>query len=117
MVERINASVLDSLPQTDGAKCGALLRAELDSSRVKLVVLDDDPTGVQTVHDVSVYTDWTYESVFSGFREENRLFFILTNSRSFTAEQTRRVHADIARAAAISPDVQDDKISIVVEPF
>lgn len=100
MEERINASVLDSLPQTDEAKCGALLRAELDSSRVKLVVLDDDPTGVQTVHDVSVYTDWTYESVFSGFREENRLFFILTNSRSFTAEQTRRVHADIAREAA-----------------
>ena len=29
----------------------------------KLVVLDDDPTGVQTVHDVYVYTDWSMESI------------------------------------------------------
>ena len=52
------------------------------------------------MHDVSVYTDWSYESVLSGFREEGRLFFILTNSRSFTAERTRRVHTKIAEAAA-----------------
>ena len=100
MEQSISASVLDTLPQADEAKCDALLRRELAAGRIKLVILDDDPTGVQTVHDVSVYTDWTYESVFSGFREENRLFFILTNSRSFTAERTRRVHTEIAEAAA-----------------
>ena len=100
MEQSISVSVLDTLPQADEAKCDALLRGELASSRIKLVVLDDDPTGVQTVHDVSVYTDWSYESVLSGFREEGRLFFILTNSRSFTAERTRRVHTEIAEAAA-----------------
>ena len=54
----------------------------------KIVVLDDDPTGVQTVHDVSVYTDWSYESIKKGFEEDNKLFYILTNSRGFTVEQT-----------------------------
>ena len=100
MEQSISVSVLDTLPQADEAKCDALLRGELAAGRIKLVILDDDPTGVQTVHDVSVYTDWSYESVLSGFREEGRLFFILTNSRSFTAERTRRVHTEIAEAAA-----------------
>lgn len=100
MEKPISSGVLDTLPAPDEAKSLALLRAELGKRRVKFVVLDDDPTGVQTVHDVSVYTDWSYESVLSGFREERRLFFILTNSRSFTAAHTAQVHADIAAAAA-----------------
>ena len=62
----------------------------------KLVVLDDDPTGVQTVHDIYVYTDWSLESIRAGFAGEAPLFFILTNSRSFTQEETAREHALIA---------------------
>ena len=61
------------------------------------MVLDDDPTGVQTVHDVSVYTDWSYESIKKGFEEDNKLFYILTNSRGFTVEQTTRAHVEIGR--------------------
>ncbi|AGT33630.1 hypothetical protein M493_17105 [Geobacillus genomosp. 3] len=72
----------------------------------KIVVLDDDPTGVQTVHGVSVYTDWTYESIKRGFEEENNLFFILTNSRAFTADVTKNVHQDIAeRIEAVSREL------------
>lgn len=62
----------------------------------KIVVLDDDPTGVQTVHGVSVYTDWETDSLRRAFAEEGNMFFILTNSRSFTSEVTKRVHTDIA---------------------
>lgn len=63
----------------------------------KIIVLDDDPTGVQTVHDVSVYTDWSEESIRQGFVEENQMFFILTNSRSFSVEETEKVHREIAQ--------------------
>ncbi|WP_078429094.1 four-carbon acid sugar kinase family protein [Alkalihalobacterium alkalinitrilicum] len=62
----------------------------------KVIVLDDDPTGVQTVHSVSVYTDWTKETIEKGFQEENQIFFILTNSRAFSAKETEEVHRDIA---------------------
>lgn len=62
----------------------------------KLVVLDDDPTGVQTVHDIYVYTDWSLESIRAGFLSPEPLFYILTNSRSFTREQTKQVHTQIA---------------------
>lgn len=100
MEKTLNADILDTLPAADEQRSAELLRSAMSGSDVKFVVLDDDPTGVQTVHGVSVYTDWTYESVLAGFREERRLFFILTNSRSFTAAHTEEVHRDIALAAA-----------------
>lgn len=87
----------------------ALLHAEIQKNPCKIVVLDDDPTGVQTVHDVSVYTDWTYDTVRKGFEEEKKLFYILTNSRSFTEEETRQAHQAIGRTiAAVSRDTGID---------
>lgn len=62
----------------------------------KIVVLDDDPTGVQAVHGVSVYTDWSEKTIEDGFREDKQIFFILTNSRAFSETKTEDVHRDIA---------------------
>ena len=62
----------------------------------KIIVLDDDPTGVQTVHGVSVFTSWDREAIERGFAEPQPMFFVLTNSRSFSQEETVRVHRDIA---------------------
>lgn len=62
----------------------------------KIIVLDDDPTGVQTVHDVTVYTDWEEETIEQAFLNEDQMFFILTNSRAFTAKETEQVHRVIA---------------------
>ena len=67
--------------KTDADKAEALLSQAMEGFHKKLVVLDDDPTGVQTVHDVSVYTDWEEESIRKGFEEKEAMFFILTNSR------------------------------------
>ncbi len=59
----IKSSILDSFSQVDREQADALLAEEAARSRRKIVVLDDDPTGVQTVHGVSVYTDWSVESI------------------------------------------------------
>ena len=90
-----NAAVLDIYPPYDRQEIDLLLTAEAELSGRKIIVLDDDPTGVQTVHDVSVYTDWSLESIRDGFAEKNKLFFILTNSRGFTVEQTTKAHQEI----------------------
>ena len=60
----------------------------------KVVVLDDDPTGIQTVHGVFVYTDAGMESIRAGLLGEERVFFILTNSRALGEEETVRLHRD-----------------------
>ncbi|MBR8644418.1 hypothetical protein KEH51_06635 [[Brevibacterium] frigoritolerans] len=36
----------------------AEIKAHLNQTKHKFIVLDDDPTGVQTVHDIFVITDW-----------------------------------------------------------
>lgn len=87
-------SKLPSLP--DENQVNELLTKELEQFNKKIIVLDDDPTGVQTVHNISVYTDWSAESIEAGFKEDNSMFFILTNSRSFTAEETEKAHKEIA---------------------
>ena len=73
-----------------------LSQAPADRKRV-IVVLDDDPTGIQTVHDVCVYTKWDRETITGAFREEQRMFFILTNSRGLTAPESREQHRTIAQ--------------------
>ena len=65
--------------------------------RPKVVVLDDDPTGVQTVHDVPVVTNWELPTLLAEFQRPEPMFFVLTNSRSFSAEKTKQVHQEIAR--------------------
>ena len=95
--------------RTDTDKAEALLSQAMEGFHKKLVVLDDDPTGVQTVHDVSVYTDWEEESIRKGFEEKEAMFFILTNSRSFFVEETTKVHQDIAaRVAKVARELGQD---------
>ena len=92
----LDTKILTSYKPIDVAAVDALLNAEIAANNKKIVVLDDDPTGVQTVHDITVYTNWDKDSIRQGFEEKNNLFYIMTNSRGFTAEQTTRAHHEIA---------------------
>lgn len=88
------------IPAVDEAKVDTALNEEREAFDRKIIVLDDDPTGVQTVNGIHVYTDWTEESITAGFAEENRMFFILTNSRAFQTAQTEEEHRTIAARVA-----------------
>lgn len=92
----ISIDVLKNYKAIDESYVDELLLKEIAKSNKKIVVLDDDPTGVQTVHDISVYTNWTKDSIRKSFEEENNLFYVLTNSRGFTKERTTEAHKEIA---------------------
>ena len=66
----------------------------------KIVVIDDDPTGTQTVHDVPVYTAYDLEHIRKGFKEETSLFYVLTNSRSLKQKETEKLHLQLGRDIA-----------------
>lgn len=109
----IRADVLRSYKIIDEDQIDRLLKAEIAQSHKKLVVLDDDPTGVQTVHNVSVYTNWEKEAIRQGFEEESSLFYILTNSRGLTAQQTKMVHQEIGKAVAeVAKECRKDYVFI-----
>jgi hypothetical protein len=59
-------------------------------------VLDDDPTGTQTVHDVTVLTGWSAEALEGAFRESDEVVYVLTNSRSLTATEAQSLSRQIA---------------------
>jgi uncharacterized protein YgbK (DUF1537 family) len=63
----------------------------------KLVVLDDDPTGTQTVYDVTVLTDWPVEALAEELREPDPLVYLLTNSRSLPQAEAQALNRLISR--------------------
>lgn len=90
------ASLAGEIPLPDEALTAGMLARAREGFNRKIVVLDDDPTGVQTVHDLPVYTDWRRGTLESGLAEEGAMFFVLTNSRGFGRRETERAHREIA---------------------
>ncbi|KAB3542484.1 hydroxyacid dehydrogenase [Bacillus safensis] len=91
-----STDILNAIPKADSKAIQSAYEQALSSFQHKVIVLDDDPTGIQTVHGVSVFTDWSEESIEAGFLEDSRMFFILTNSRSMTEKETAAAHKTIA---------------------
>ena len=71
------------------------IRQAVDRSSVKLVILDDDPTGTQTVHGLPVLTTWSADTLAAELTTPGPGFFILTNSRSLTAPDARALSHEI----------------------
>ncbi|MBW4657797.1 MAG: four-carbon acid sugar kinase family protein [Drouetiella hepatica Uher 2000/2452] len=72
----------------------------------KIIVLDDDPTGSQTVHSCLLLMRWDVETLLLGLRDAAPIFFVLTNTRAMTAENalhtTREVCQNLKQALAIA---------------
>ena len=60
-----------------------------------LVVLDDDPTGTQTVYDTPVLTTWEVAALHHEFAQQTPLFYILTNSRSLPVTEAQALAREI----------------------
>ena len=71
-------------------------------TETKIIVLDDDPTGSQTVHSCLLLTRWDVETLKQGLQDAAPLFFVLTNTRGMSAteaaELTRIVCKNLAKA-------------------
>ena len=62
-------------------------------TETKIIVLDDDPTGSQTVHGCLLLTRWDPETLSVALRDTSPLFFVLTNTRGMDAGRA----ADLTR--------------------
>lgn len=93
----IDKVLADLSPVKKIEKAREEIRKTLQNSNYKLIVLDDDPTGVQTVHDIYVVTDWSKEWIKKGLSDNRNVLYILTNTRSYSAEKTKRINQEIVR--------------------
>jgi uncharacterized protein YgbK (DUF1537 family) len=64
-------------------------------SETKIIAIDDDPTGSQTVHSCLLLTRWDVETLLGALQDESPLFFILSNTRGMDARRAARVTRDI----------------------
>jgi uncharacterized protein YgbK (DUF1537 family) len=95
---RINKqALLDSLPDEWPEDLLPKIQQQVRASRRKVVVLDDDPTGTQTVHSIPVLTEWTVETLREELANELPAFYLLTNSRSLTPADAAAMNAEIGR--------------------
>lgn len=67
------------------------------SAKPKIIVLDDDPTGSQTVHSCLLLTRWDEETLRLGLRDKSPIVFILTNTRSLTPEKAASVTREVCQ--------------------
>lgn len=65
--------------------------------RPKIIVLDDDPTGSQTVHSCLLLTQWDVDTLRIGLADQSPIFFILTNTRALTPEQAASVTREVTQ--------------------
>lgn len=63
------------------------------------VVLDDDPTGTQSVADLPVLTHWEVEDFQWAFATGKPAVYVMTNSRSLAPSDAERVNREVVTAA------------------
>lgn len=71
----------------------------VDGTRRVFVVLDDDPTGTQSVTDLPVLTSWSVENLTWALSQERPAVYVMTNSRSLAPADARQRNIEVARAS------------------
>ncbi len=78
-----------------------------------VVVLDDDPTGTQTVYDTPVMTEWSEESLCREFQAAPPLLYLLTNSRGFDAGRANALAEEIGQRLKAASAATGRSFSVV----
>ena len=88
--------VREQYPAYEKTRLEQALKNALSRFDRTVVVLDDDPTGTQTVSNVPVVTSWEQSLLQEELERKPRMLFILTNSRALTAARSRALHEELA---------------------
>jgi uncharacterized protein YgbK (DUF1537 family) len=64
----------------------------------RVVFLDDDPTGTQTIADLPVLTSWSVADLRWALQQQTTGFFVLTNTRSLSETDTAELNREVVDA-------------------
>ena len=84
------------------------------TTKPKIIVLDDDPTGSQTVHSCLLLTRWDVETLRLGLGDDSPIFFVLTNTRALTPEQAAAVTKEVCHNLKIALEAEGIEDFLVV---
>ena len=82
---------------------------------MKFVVIDDDPTGSQTVHDCLLLLKWDCATLVKGLKSKSNLFFILANTRSLSENDAKLTIEEICKnlKAVLGSQAHQEEIIII----
>lgn len=84
------------------------------SQKPKIIVLDDDPTGSQTVHSCLLLMQWDVDTLRLGLRDEVPIVFILTNTRALTPEKAAQVTKEVCHNLKIAIEAENIEDFLIV---
>ncbi len=93
-----HAALLEGMPKGPRVSAGQVADLARPAGRV-LVVLDDDPTGTQSVASLPVLLNWTPESLRWALSLGAPAVYVMTNTRSLSASETEQRTQEVARRA------------------
>ncbi len=65
------------------------------TNKLKIIVLDDDPTGSQTVHSCLLLMHWDVDTLRLGLHDDSPIFFVLTNTRALPPEKAASITREV----------------------
>ncbi len=68
----------------------------------KIIVLDDDPTGSQTVHSCLLLLQWDVDTLVQGLQDDSPIMFVLTNTRALSPKQAEAVTREVCQNLKIA---------------
>jgi uncharacterized protein YgbK (DUF1537 family) len=71
-------------------------------SETKIIVLDDDPTGSQTVHSCLLLTRWDVATLREAILDVSPLFFVLTNTRGMAAKPAAEITREVCKSLKVA---------------
>ena len=98
----LEAEVLAAYPAEVRIPAGLVADAVASASAASprmLVVLDDDPTGTQSVADLPVLTRWDVEDFIWAFGQAKPAVYVLTNTRSLDPAEAAARNEEVVRNA------------------
>ncbi|QEG00015.1 hypothetical protein Mal15_40830 [Stieleria maiorica] len=100
------SDVLKGLPPQRSKDLLPALRESVRESGKCVVVLDDDPTGTQTVYQTPVLTTWGVDALVDQLGRDDAMFYILTNSRALperdAVDLARTLGRNLREASAVT---------------
>jgi uncharacterized protein YgbK (DUF1537 family) len=109
------SEVFDRLPapRPDGAALRTAIRAMRAADGVLLGVLDDDPTGSQSVHGVQVVTTMDEDTYQAALGAPAGTCFVLTNSRSLGERAAIELTTRVARGLIAAASRRGTRIDLI----
>ncbi|SVE09297.1 uncharacterized protein METZ01_LOCUS462151, partial [marine metagenome] len=89
------------------------IKEEIQKNPARVFSLDDDPTGSQTVENVSLLTDWSVESLKQEFGNSQEASFLLLNTMSKTRIEAESINRQVGKNLYQASRACGIKVSVI----